>query len=124
VGEKMIMDLVAFCEANSVLKFYPHTFPITESDELGLVRITPTFRASKAGLATIEISIIIRSTHPSIAEEHAIKLMKAIDKRSSFNIGDTRVVLLEVKNPFPIYLGKDENDRYQYSNDAWLLIEK
>lgn len=125
----MIMGLVEYCKQNSSVDvFYPHAFPVDYETDLndvaGVARILPTFRPSKGGLATIEVDIIIRAGHPAIAEEKAIELSRNIDKQTAFYIGDTRVVLLEVKNPIPIYIGRDENDRHKYSVEAWILVEK
>ncbi|MFD9628676.1 minor capsid protein [Peribacillus muralis] len=120
----MILDFVKFVETYSPIKYYPHSIPVTETGDAGMVRILPTYRAVKGGVASVELQIIIRASHPEKAEQWATELQDQLDKKTSFNIGDTRVILMEIKNPFPLYIGKDENDRYKYSVDAWILIEK
>lgn len=120
----MLLDCAEFFSSNTGIKFYPNAIPITEESEVGTVRIMPSFRASRGGLATMELQAIIRASHPETAEQIGKDLINKIDKKTSFYIGSTRVVLLEVKNPFPIYVGKDENDRYKFAVDSWILIEK
>jgi Bacteriophage minor capsid protein len=120
----LILDFVNFVETYSPIKYYPHSIPVTDKKEAGMVRILPSYRTVKGGVASVELQIIIRASHPERAEQLATELQKQLDKKTGFNIGETRVILLEVKNSFPLYIGKDENDRYKYSVDAVLLIEK
>lgn len=120
----MILELTELIESLSPIKYFPHAIPIGYSSTVGTVRINPTYRAVKGGVGSVEVQIIIRASHPEEANKWATELQEQLDKKTGFNVGKTRVILAEVKNPFPLYIGKDENDRYKYSIEAWLLIEK
>lgn len=119
------MDFVDFAEATSGLTFFPHSFPMdTDKDEVGVVKLMPMYGISKGGVGTAQLQIIIRSTHPEKAEKYATDFLKSVNNKTSFFIGETRVISLSVNNPFPLFIGKDEHNRYKYSLDIKILLEK
>ncbi|MCS0827385.1 minor capsid protein [Cytobacillus firmus] len=120
----MIMAYVAFAEQHSGISFYPHSFPMDAGDEVGVVKLMPMYGQAKGGVGTAQLQVIIRSTHPEKAELIATTMMKSVDNLTSFNIGDNRIIQLSVTNPFPLFVGKDENNRFKYSFDVKVLLEK
>lgn len=120
----MMMDFVNYFGTGSSVKFYPDAFPVDEADELAVIRLLPNYNGNKGGLVTIQVQFIIRANHPSRAESLAYEIIEKHDKNTGFNIGNTRVVLMDFRNPFPMYLGKDANDRFTYSIEAFLIIQK
>ena len=119
----MIIDFVEFVEEHSELTFYPNAFPLDNSIEAaGICKITP-MSPLKAGVATIELQLIVRATHPETAEKYAIDLRKALSDHTAFTVGEIRVIHLTVPNPIPNYIGKDENNRYKYSINCRVMIQ-
>lgn len=118
-----MMDFVNYFTDNSSTKFYPDAFPLEASDEVGLVRMLPNYAGTKGGLVTIQVQFLIRANHPSRCEVLVNELITNYNKKTNFTIGNTRVVLMNIRNPFPVYMGKDANDRFSYSIEAFLIIE-
>jgi hypothetical protein len=118
------MKFIRFLKTLTPLKLYPHAFPLEEQDDLGVVRTMPTFKKARGRSVWVEIQIIVRSIHPEVSERYALDLIEQLDRRTNYDIEDLHVILTRVNSPVPIYIGKDENDRYKYSINISFLVDR
>jgi hypothetical protein len=101
----------------------PIEFPLTAP----VAAITVDFSSSTSSLASVfnaEVSIIVRDEHPSLAEATSQKFRKFLDKKTNYILGDSQVVMSSAQNPIPLFIGKDDNDGYLYSNNFTLIINE
>jgi hypothetical protein len=122
----LIIDFVEFIEAYSELTFYPNSFPKDEqltADDTGIIRLTPLNRNTAGGVGSVQLQVITRATHPNNAEKYAMEILKSIKDKTSFFMGEYRIIHVKIDNPFPMYIGTDENNRYKYTFNADVLLE-
>lgn len=120
-----ITDFVDYVQALTPYKVYPLNFPsTTDNVEAVIVKFEPSSRTNRGGLVQANLQMIIRANHPKDAEAEANNLLKHFDNKTRFNIGGFKVVLATARQPFSMFLEKDDLDRYKYNVNINLLIDK
>jgi hypothetical protein len=116
-----INDLRAYLEANTGEKFYPLTFSVNAPNDCSVVLFNGG--QPRRGLSKVHIQVINRATHPATAEAKALQIRDFLHNKTNFDVGTTHVVFCTALNPFPLFIGQDENGRYKYSLNYEMLME-
>lgn len=117
-----INDLRAYLEANTGEKFYPLTFPTNAPNDCSVVSFSGG-EPPRRGLSKAHVQVITRATHPATAEANALRIKNFLHQKTDFNVGEAHVVFCSALNPFPLFIGQDENGRYKYSLNYQMLME-
>lgn len=96
--------------------FFPLEFPLSSHVDSACVSVSSGSR-SVAKVFTINVQVKVRGEHPITAEEHSQKIIDFLEKKTDFNLGNVQVILSESQNSVPLFLGKDGEGRYLYSNN-------
>lgn len=117
-----LIDLKTFLETNTGETFYPLTFPINAPDNCSTVLFNGG-EPPKRGLSKAQIQVITRATHPATAEANALKIKDFMHMKTNFDVGTAHVVFCSALNPFPLFIGQDDNGRYKYSLNFQMAME-
>lgn len=99
---------------------YPLEFPY--NSKLEDVLVVDIINGVITGSVTeMNIQIMTRSSHPSVAEEMANILIDTLHDQTNLTWDGTQIILIKAKNPNPFYNGQDENNNYIYTTDFRLL---
>ena len=100
---------------------YPLEFPYNTKIEDVLVVdiINGTMNGS---VTEMNIQVMARSVHPSVAEERANILISSLHNKTGLTWDDIQIILIQAKNPNPFYNGQDANNNYIYTTDFRLLV--
>lgn len=120
-----ITDFVDYVQTLTPYKVFPLAFPSETEDEAIMIKFEPSTNAvARSNLVGVGLQMIIRAKHPELSEAEATKLLKHFDDRTGFMIGTNNVVISRVERFYPNFLNKDENERYRFSININLLMEK
>lgn len=98
------------------LTFVANEFIAGNPDDCAFVRMQPGFAPSEWTTKRIPgIQIVVRAKSPGDAEARANAIYAELHGKSEFVIGTVRVIKCTSDQSAPIYLGRDENGRTQYS---------
>lgn len=117
-----INDLVQYLKGHIQQNFYPLTFSLNSPDAASQVQFSGG-NPVRGDLYQVSVQIITRDTHPATAEQKALEIKQFLNRKSDFLVGDAHVVFVSAQNPFPLYLGTDDNGRYKYSMNYQFLME-
>ena len=119
-----ILTIAEYLQSLTEFAVYPLAFPNKSKTDAILVRFEPSQKASRAGTVYANLQLIVRSSHPSLAEAEANRLLEYFDNKTRFKIEAMEVVLATARQPFSMFLEKDDRDRYKYNVNIALLIDK
>lgn len=121
-----IMELTDYIQQQTPIPFFPLAFPLVEDApiEAGVVQFMTSYTTAKAGTQKVNIQMIVRADHPETAEGYALDLVNHFDNRTDFIVGTTRVILCNLRTPFPLFVGKDNGGHYRYSINMNFLVDK
>jgi hypothetical protein len=112
-----VIDVVNFLRAEFPdLSIYPIEYPLKATEGASVVTLHGNTEAT-AGLFPAIVQIKVRDVHPSLSEATCFKYKKLLENKTNFYINDVQVVMVKSQNPLPLYMGKDEKNRYLYSNN-------
>ncbi|MGG0487254.1 minor capsid protein [Priestia aryabhattai] len=105
------------------LNVYPLEFPLKSPTSSVVVDMSGNATV-KAGVFPINVQIKVREDHPTKGETTSFNIRKLLENKTNFPLGDTQVVLVKSVNPVPLYMGKDTESRYLYSNNFTFTINE
>lgn len=100
---------------------YPLEFPYNTKQESILV-VDIINGTINGAVIEMNIQIMTRSSHPSIAEELANTVITTLHKTTNRAWAGYQIILIQAKNPNPFYNGQDDNNNYIYTTDFRLLV--
>ncbi|MDE1381197.1 phage tail terminator protein [Bacillus subtilis] len=119
-----IIDVVRFLRTEFPdLNIYPIEYPLNSPVNSNLVAISGNTEA-KADVYPIVVQIKVRDDHPSKAEATSLQFRTLLEEKTNFMIGDVQVILVKSQNPLPLYIGKDFDGYYLYSNNFRFMINE
>jgi hypothetical protein len=111
-----LIDVVHLLKAElPELNVYPLEHPLKSPTSSVVVDWSPNDIAI-AGVFDIDVQIKVREDHPTKAEQTSYKIRRFLENKTNFPLGSTQVVLVKSFTPVPIFVGKDTEGRYLYSN--------
>lgn len=112
-----VTDVTAFLRAAFPDQtFVANEFAANNPDDCAYVRLQPGFAPSEwTTKRKPGFQIVLRAKNPAEAEARANAIYAALYGRTEFLIGPVRVIKCVSDQSAPIYLGKDANQRTQYS---------
>jgi hypothetical protein len=105
------------------LNTYPLEYPLNSPNNAVLVDMQSNNPAS-AGLFALNVQFKVRETHPSKGEATSYQIKNVLDHRTDIQLGGLQVVLVQSVNPVPLFMGKDSNGNYLYSNNFRFLMNE
>jgi hypothetical protein len=114
-----IEELRKFVESGFNIRTYSNEFYAQSENNCAMVRITPG--TTEPHVNRLNVQILLRNESAAQAEEKAWKIYKALRTKSRFFVGDAFVILCIANQP--LYIGKDENQRTQYSINCSLITD-
>jgi hypothetical protein len=72
----------------------------------------------------LTVQVKVRDDHPSKAEATSFELRNLLENKTNFMIGGVQVVFVKSQNPVPLYMGKDIDGHYLYSNNFRFMINE
>jgi len=119
-----LIDVVRFLkEELPELNIYPLEFPLKSPNNSVVVDMTGN-QSPVAGLFPINVQIKVREDHPTKAENVCYEIRNLLGNTRGISLGTTQVVLIQAVNPVPLYMGKDTESRYLYSNNFRFMINE
>lgn len=118
------IDFVDYVQTLTPTKVFPYSIPDDANAEAIVINLEPSYANSKGGLIEATLKFHTRSVHPAIAEQYSMELLNHFDNKTGFYIGETRIVLASIKNKFPLFVEKDDLERYEYTFDVNLRMQK
>lgn len=118
------IDFVDYVQTLTPIPVFPYTIPDDADAEAIVINLEPRYSNAKGGLIEATLKFHTRSLHPATAEETAMKLMKHFDSKTSFYVGETYIVLASMHNTFPLFIDRDSFERYEYTFDVYLRMQK
>lgn len=116
-----LIQLVDFVADFTGKPTYPLEFPYNTKIEDVLV--VDIINGAMAGsVIDMNIQIMARSAHPSIAEERCNVLLESLHNQTNLMWDGLQIILIQAKNPNPFYNGQDSNNNYIYTTDFRLLV--
>lgn len=110
-----ILELKTFLEQNFPYTYYPNQFPPKKGD-MAFVKLTGGDNDTNInGLYTPSFQVMVRATDPQTAEAKATEIHTALNGKEFFNIGSVYVPFCMADQPFPLWIGEDENGNTLYS---------
>ncbi|PFW43797.1 minor capsid protein [Priestia megaterium] len=109
-----ILEIVNLLKKGVGGSFYPLAFPSSASDagsQITIYSSTPVV----GEVGRINVQIITRDVHPSLAESKANEIRSYLNDRTDFLLDDVQVVYVQSQNITPLYIGTDENERHMFS---------
>lgn len=98
------------------LTFVANEFIAGNPDDCAFVRMQPGFAPSEWTTKRIPgIQIVVRAKNPGDAEARANAIFADLHGKAEFSLGRIRVIKCKSDQSAPIYLGKDESGRTEYS---------
>lgn len=73
---------------------------------------------------SVNVQVQIRDDHPMKCEKTSQDIRKYLQNKTNISLGSAQVVLIQPVNPVPLYLGKDGNGNYLYSNNYTFIINE
>lgn len=121
-----IVELADYIQAQTGIPIFPLAFPAAElaPAECGTVQFLTSYTKAKGGTQRVNVQMIVRSDHPEKAEAMALGLASFFDGKTDFNVGSNHIIFVDMRTPFPLFVGKDNADNYRYSVTMVLLIDK
>jgi hypothetical protein len=116
-----VVNLVKNIRPND--KVYPLEYPVDSPDLAIVVTVTNSSKAT-AGMYPLHVQVKVRSEHPSKAETTCLSIRTALEELRDIRVGNVQIVFIEPTNPFPIYIGKDGNANYLFSNNYRFIINE
>lgn len=105
------------------LNIYPIEYPLNSPVNSVMITTSSTIEA-KADVFPMVVSLRVRDNHPSKAEATSYRLRELFENKTDFMIGGVQVILVKSQNPVPLYMGKDSNGNYLYSNNFRFMINE
>lgn len=119
-----LIDVVRFLRTEfPELNIYPIEYPLNSPVNSCLVDIQGN-GVAKAGVFTAIVQIKVRDDHPSKAEATSYQFRNLLEKKTNFMLGGVQVVMVQSQNPIPLYMGKDGDGYYLYSNNFRFMINE
>lgn len=105
------------------LNIYPLEYPLNSPSNAVVVDMSSNAEV-KAGVFSLTVQIKVRDTHPSLTEAVSFRLREGLEAKTNFMIDKVQVVFVRSQNPVPLYMGKDTNGNYLYSNNFRFVINE
>lgn len=105
------------------LNLYPIEYPLNSPDNACIVEMQSNTEI-KADMFPLNVQVKVRDTHPSLAEGISFRLRDLLENKTNFMISGVQVVMVKSQNPVPLYMGKDQNGNYLYSNNFRFMINE
>jgi len=119
-----IIDVIRFLRNEFPdLSIYPIEIPLNAPVNASVVSLESPSEAT-AGMFPMIVQIRVRDEHPSLSEATSYQFKNLLENKTNFNIGDVQIVLVKSQNPVPLYMGKDEKERYLYSNNFRFIVNE
>lgn len=117
-----INDIAQYIELHTQEKVYPLVFSLDSPTHASTVQFNGG-QPAQAGISRVNLQVITRSDHPAAAEQRAMQIKTFLNQQTNVQMGSAHIIYVAAENPFPLYIGTDENGRYRYSMNYQLLIE-
>jgi len=119
-----LIDLVNVIEKElPELNVYPLEYPISSPTEAVLVDMDST-NPAMSGVFTMNVQFKVREKHPSLGEATSYKIRNVLEHKTNFALGQLQVIMVQSQNPVPLYMGKDTDGSYLYSNNFRFLMNE
>lgn len=119
-----LIDVVRFLRNEfPELNIYPIEYPLNSPVNSNKVEIQANTEI-KADTYPLNVQIKVRDNHPSSAEETCFKFRNLLENKTNFELGSVQVVMAKSQNPVPLYMGKDFDGSYLYSNNFRFMINE
>lgn len=114
-----VEELRSYIQNSFSIPTYSNEFYTQSENNCAMVRITPG--ATERHVNRLNIQILLRNESASQAEAKAWEIYQALRIKTGFFIGSTYVIQCIANQP--LYIGKDENGRTQYSVNCNLITD-
>lgn len=112
-----LIDIVKMLESElPELNVYPLEYPLNSPIE-GVIVDMNSNNAATAGVFNLNVQFKVRESHPSLGESTSYKIRNLLENKTDFPLGDLQVIMVKSQNPVPLYVGKDSDSNYLYSNN-------
>lgn len=120
-----IQELVSYIKGITDIAVFPLAFPevVDGPKDACVVQFQTSYTSAKGGMQRVNLQIIVRSDHPETAEANIFNLINHFNRKTSFNVGSTHVIFVDIKSPFPLFAGKDNGGNYRYVTNLTMLVE-
>lgn len=105
------------------LNVYPLEYPLKSPTNAVLVDMTGS-NPAKADVFTVNIQFKVRDTHPTKGESISFQIRDVLEHKTDFQLGDVQVIMVQSQNPVPLYMGKDNDGNYLYSNNFKFMMNE
>lgn len=107
--------------------FYPLQFPYNTdgtNNEAAVDVVTGNSRGKSKidDIQEINIQVMTRSTHPSVAEELANTFIDTLHNKTNLEWEGNQIILIQAQDSNPYFNGQDEDNFYIYTTTFKLLI--
>ena len=109
-----VIEIVNLLEEGLEGNFYPLVFSHKSPDASSQI-ITSSSTPIVGSVGRMNVQIITRDVHPSLAEAKANEIRSYLNDRTDFLLNDVQVVYVQSQNIVPLYIGTDENKRHLFS---------
>lgn len=114
-----VEELRSYVQNNFNITTYSNEFYTKSENNCAMVRITPG--ATERQVNRLNIQILLRNESASACEEKAWEIYQTLRIKTGFFVGSTYVIQCFANQP--LYIGKDENGRTQYSVNCNLITD-
>jgi len=115
-----VEELRNFVQNSFSIPTYSNEFYTQSENNCAMVRITPGATESRH-INRLNIQILLRNESASAAEAKAWEIYQDLRVKTRFLVGSTYVIQCFANQP--LYIGKDENGRTQYSINCNLITD-
>lgn len=105
------------------LNIYPIEYPLNSPVNSAIVEIQAN-KEAMSGVYPLIVQIKVKDEHPSMAEATSYVFKKLLENKTNFNVGSVQVIFVKSQNPVPLYMGKDADGHYLYSNNFRFMINE
>ncbi|MFC5528473.1 minor capsid protein [Cohnella yongneupensis] len=120
------IDLINFLKTVVPFTYFANDFPKDAPTTCAFVRLNSGSPPSGWTVLHPSFQVVVRS-QPKMdgdAESIAISLLEQLDRKTEFSIASHRIVICEVEQSAPFYIGEDDNHRPMYSVNFELTMQK
>lgn len=102
------------------LKIYPLEFP-DSVDDCGIIVINDSIPTA-GNITETYIDVYVRSRSIDDAESYSLATLNALDNCTDMFVKDMQVINIKAQGKYPIYEGKDDNNRF-YFRQSFRFLE-
>lgn len=122
---KRIHTIEAICNEiqsiTGIKDVYPSNFPTNAANECIVVSFTGG--QTLEGVLYPALQVVCRADRPQITYDIAVEVSEYLASLQDVRLSNGDLIIhCKKSNPFPLYIGQDENRRHMYSTNYTLVI--